>query len=188
MRMPPWDIMTTVWRYSLLSAFLASRSRRLWKLTHLNQCPAVKVRTSWLWPSLSAVTNTSANFLWAGASLALEEIPFHGRELRFSLWNCSPRCPEITYLVIHLGLKNDPLENGWVEIKLPASPRGGTEQGLVFSGGSTGCPTKAAKSNSRSAPSNPLPVLKMGVAEFICWNEMHAFPDVSFSVSSCLRR
>lgn len=30
----------------------------------------------------------------------------------------------MTYLVIHLGLKNDPLENGRLEIKLPTSTQG----------------------------------------------------------------
>lgn len=162
------DTMTATWRYSLLGPFLATQSRRPWKQTPFSGIvPLLKYGLPlWLSPSLSAFTSIFLNFLWGGASLALRKFCSVTNSLYFPL-KLFPRCSDITYLVTHLGLRNEPPENGWMGIRWPLPPRGGTEQGPAVSRRICMVPSKRLP-NQILKGLLQLSILKMKVADFKC--------------------
>lgn len=162
------DTMTATWRYSLLRPFLATQSRRPWKQTPFSGIvPLLKYGLPlWLSPSLSAFTSIFLNFLWGGPSLALRKFCSVTNSLYFPL-KLFPRCSDITYLVTHLGLRNEPPENGWMGIRWPLPPRGGTEQGPAVSRRICMVPSKRLQ-NQILKGLLQLSILKMKVADFKC--------------------
>lgn len=124
-------------------SFPSQSTQRPWKLTYLfSQWPTAKV-----WTSPSPLTIITQPFNchkhiykppvgWGQPGA--EEIPFRDKEnmLYFPL-KLFPQMPR-DGLVAHVGLKNEPLKNGWIGIRLTA-PIQGRE---LFLGGSTWCPRK----------------------------------------------
>lgn len=141
--MSPWDTMTTVWRYSLLGAFQASQPRGLgsW-LTLSGSVPLPKCGLLWQSsPSLLTVINIFIN-LWARTNLALRKFHPMTKKTRYIFpWNCSPKCPEMIWSPTWDWKMNSLRMAGWGSYWLLPS-RGGTEQVLLFLGGSTWCPRK----------------------------------------------
>lgn len=91
----------------------------------LRHCPAAEV-----WTSPLAVTKPVSchkhipKLPVGGASLALRKFHSVTNSLHFPL-KLFPKCSDITYLVTHLGLRNEPPENGWMGIRWPLPSRGG---------------------------------------------------------------
>lgn len=115
-------------------SFPRQSAQRSWKLTYLlSQCPTANV-----WTSLTIITQPfdchkhiykpPVGWGWPGT----EKIPFHDKEntLYFPL-QLFPQMPRDD-LVIHLGLKNEPLENGWMGIRLPAPIQGRDRAGAAL--------------------------------------------------------
>lgn len=102
--------------------------------------------TSSIQPSLSTVTNTFISFLWAGANLTLRKFHFMAKRTQISSPEIvSSNAPTLPVWSFIWDWKKTPPENGWMEIKLPASIQTADRTRAVFLGGSAWCSRKGCK-------------------------------------------
>lgn len=170
-------------------SFPSQSTQRPWKLTYLfSQWPTAKV-----WTSPSPLTIITQPFNchkhiykppvgWGQPGA--EEIPFRDKEnmLYFPL-KLFPQMPR-DGLVAHVGLKNEPLKNGWIGIRLTAPIQGRDRVGAAVSRRIYMVPQKGLQNQILKG------LLQINYrASKRRWLILNVeFEVFSFSVNACLRR